>query len=462
MATTNRMLPTALAVLAGLAVLAFMWWLSAVFVPLGIGFVVAFALSPAVDWLQRFVGSRTRAAAVLLTSFAVLALGILGASVPMVAAEVRHWTHAVSGEGAPGVPLGLTLVDYGDWADADAESWQAVALVASARQLGAPPEVLRVLNAAGTSPAADSPLAGRTLAEALGDHDEDGQLDPGYGKRLRALARDRKSWLGDAMHRLEKAGLVREAERAWRKWTARDQVNKLLAEAPWATAGDWGKRALGSLGAILAAALGLAVATVLIPLYSFFFLLALPRWKAHVPAYLPRAHRERAMHILRRIAGAIAAFVRGRLVVCAIVGVVTALGWALLGVRLGFLGGLAVGVLTLVPLANVVALVPVLLMSLLDVAAGAHGTGWLAGVVGVYVFGQVAESVLNPLIVGDAVQLDIVTLVVALLIGGAVAGFFGLLLAVPVAATVKILAEELLLPRWRTWAEGDAQPPTAP
>jgi predicted PurR-regulated permease PerM len=128
-------------------------------------------------------------------------------------------------------------------------------------------------------------------------------------------------------------------------------------------------------------------------------------------------------------------------------------GWAVLGVRLGALAGMAVGALTLIPLANLLVLAPVALMSLLDVASDVHSWAWFAGMLGAFTLGQIAESVLNPLIVGDAVQLDTLTMLVALFAGGAVGGFLGLLLAVPVAATARILAEELLLPRWRAWAD---------
>jgi predicted PurR-regulated permease PerM len=115
-----------------------------------------------------------------------------------------------------------------------------------------------------------------------------------------------------------------------------------------------------------------------------------------------------------------------------------------------------------VPFVHVLALAPALLMSLLEVAMGTHGWGWLAGVLAVYAAGQVADSVCTPLIVGDAVQLDMVTILVALLIGGAVAGAVGLVLAVPMAATLRILAEELVWPRWRRWASGTTEGPPAP
>jgi predicted PurR-regulated permease PerM len=143
-------------------------------------------------------------------------------------------------------------------------------------------------------------------------------------------------------------------------------------------------------------------------------------------------------------------------VVCGLVGLVTAIGWAVLGVRLGMLMGLLVGLLTVVPLANVLAFGPVLLMGLLDVASDVHGWGWFAGVIAMYSLGQLVESVLNPIIVGDAVQLDMVSIVVAFLVGAAVAGMVGLLVAVPIAATGRILLEELVLPRWRAWAAARA------
>ncbi len=432
-----------------------MWWLSAIFAPLGLGLLLAYVLEPAVDRLTPWLGRRSRAAALLIGSFFAGLLILAAVAVPMLLQEGRHWAAAASGEGNADIAPGLeTMVYYGEYADPEAVEWKAAELAATAEAQKAPAAVARVLRKA-------NPSEGRgelMLAEALGDRDGDGYLDPGYGKRWKKLSRDRNSLIGSWLQRLDRTGALRTAERQLNDFFAKDRLQKLMGGSALTTAGDVGLRVLGSLRQVLSLLAAVAMATLLIPAYAFFFLLALPRWRQNLPAYLPAASRQRWLHVLGRIGRSVAAFVRGRLVVCAIVGALTAVGWALMGVRLGLLMGLAVGALTVVPLANVVAFVPVAVMGLLDVASDLHGWGWYIGLVAVYAAGQVAESVLNPIIVGDAVQLDMVTIIVAFLVGGAVAGLIGLVVAVPVAATARILLEELVLPRWRSWAAASGAP----
>ena len=438
-----------------LATAGLMWWLSAIFAPLGLGLLLAYVLEPAADRLEPWLGRRSRAAALLIGSFFASLLVLGAVAVPMLLQEGRHWAAAASGEGNSEISSGLVaMVGYGDYADPDADEWKAADLAAAAEAQKAPAAVVKVLRKA-------MPAEGRgqtTLAEAVGDRDADGYLDPGYAKRWKMLSRDRNSLVGSWLQRLDRTGAPRMVERQLSDLLAKDRLQKLMGGSTLTTAGDVGLRVLGSLREVLSLLTAVAMATLLIPVYAFFFLLALPRWKQHLPAYLPAATRERWLHVLGRIGRSVAAFVRGRMVVCAIVGAMTAVGWALMGVRLGLLMGLAVGVLTVVPLANVLAFAPVAVMGLLDVASDLHGWGWYLGLVGVYAAGQIAESVLNPIIVGDAVQLDMVTIIVAFLVGGAVAGLIGLVVAVPVAATARILLEELVLPRWRSWAAASGSP----
>ena len=66
---------------------------------------------------------------------------------------------------------------------------------------------------------------------------------------------------------------------------------------------------------------------------------------------------------------------------------------------------------------------------------------------------------LTPIIAGKATNLDPVTIVVAILAGGSVAGVYGMLLAIPIAACGKIAAKRLLLPRISDWARGRAPDP---
>ena len=66
---------------------------------------------------------------------------------------------------------------------------------------------------------------------------------------------------------------------------------------------------------------------------------------------------------------------------------------------------------------------------------------------------------LTPLIAGKATNLDPVTIFVAVLAGGSVLGAYGMLLAIPIAACVKILIQESVLPNVRKWARGEADDP---
>ncbi len=450
-------MPTRSPLLMMLAVFALVtalcWWLSGVLLPLMLGAVLALVLAPTIErWTPR-LGTRVRAIALALGAVVLVALVLAAIAVPMMIAEARHWTVAVTGEGGAAMSGIDHPVDYGSYADSDLTQWQPTQLANAAQTRGAPPETVHLLRQA------PPPGHDQTLADALGDRDGDGRLEPGYAQRLRLLQRDRTSGVGQVLAWLERNGVLRGVRNAVHQALSRERVVKLLSGPQLSTAGDVGLRVLGSVGDVLMALLGATIAAILTPIYAFLLLLALPGWRISLPNYVPHEQRAVALRVVRRISESISAFVRGRVVVCAIVGALTAIGWAVLGVRLGILAGLAVGALTLVPLANVMALVPVLAMSAVECATGAHGWAWLLAVLGVYAVGQLAESILNPLIVGDAVQLDLLTMIIALTVGGALAGFAGLVLAVPVAATLRILGEEVWLPRWRAWAERQPDAP---
>lgn len=441
------------------AVLAMLWWLSSVFVPVGLGLLLAYLLAPAVDRLQPKLGSRARAALLLIGGVLVLTLAAMAAATPILVREARHWVAAVAGEGTPEVAKRLeSMQNYGAYLDPESDTWTVRELLVQAKQKGAPAGVLDAL-AQATPTSSNGELE---LSEALGDRDGDGWLDPGYGRRWRQLSRDRRTWLGSSIARLDKSGIPAEVDRWARTTFAKDRISKLVGGDTLSTAGDVGMRILGSVREAFATVGSLLLAAVLIPVYAFFFALALPRWRSRWPAYVPARSRALWQRVAHRIGNSIAGFLRGRVIVCLIVGLITAAGWWALGVRLGVLLGLATGALTLIPLASALAFVPVVVMGLIDVATDMHGWAWFAGVSAIYLVGQVADSVLNPIIVGDAVDLDMMTMIIALLAGGAAFGMIGLLIAVPAAATLRILADEVILPNWRAWASRDESSASAP
>jgi predicted PurR-regulated permease PerM len=211
-----------------------------------------------------------------------------------------------------------------------------------------------------------------------------------------------------------------------------------------ARVGGWATTGLASFDLLLT--VGLDV--LLVPIYAFFLILAMPAIRRGVKQYLPQWHREQILRIVRDIEKVVAAFFRGRLIVCMICGVLTWIGFVAIGmfgpgVPYAVLFALFIGLSTAVPLAGFLFLVPAVAMTLLD--GGTPMTALL--VIGVYTLVQLVEMlVLTPGIMGHEVELHPVTLIVALLLCGKLVGILGLILAVPIAASGRILAREFFWP----------------
>lgn len=200
--------------------------------------------------------------------------------------------------------------------------------------------------------------------------------------------------------------------------------------------------------------------------FFFFFSTGFGRVRKFLEGFIPAQHKGRVMHLLGRMDRAIAGFVRGRLTICACQIVLFTIAYKLIGVPAPFIVGPIVGLLTLVPYAAGIA-VPVIVLLLWLAPAGDPGDGmraqwWfvvLAPVV-VQVISQVLDDyVLTPTIQGKSTDMSMPLILFASIAGGVLGGFYGLLLAIPVAACVKILFEELVLPRIKQWAAGKASDP---
>ena len=228
-----------------------------------------------------------------------------------------------------------------------------------------------------------------------------------------------------------------------------------------------GRTLFALLGGILSNVGYLLTLAVLVPMFTFYFLLRFNEIVALVRDHLPAESRPTIVHVVRTIDSSIANFFRGRLTVCLIVGLLNGLGWLIVGVKYSLLLGCLLGVLNLVPFLSILALPPALLLAYF----GASGS-WVMPVVatmGVYLAVQAIESfVLTPLIEARSSGLHPITTVIALLVGGQLAGLLGMLLAIPITSTLKSLALEYVLPEIRRLAaagpapaEPDAQEPPA-
>jgi predicted PurR-regulated permease PerM len=190
---------------------------------------------------------------------------------------------------------------------------------------------------------------------------------------------------------------------------------------------------------------------VLAPIIAFYLLVDLPRVRQIMESLVPEAAKPEVMHVCRRLNRAVGGFFRGQLMVALIVGIICSVGLLIIGLRFWFLVGMVAGFFNIIPLIGPwVGGVPGVVIALT--------TGSTLQALGVVVVMVVAQQVDNhfitPQVMQRAVQLHPAAVILALLAGGTIGGFFGLLLAVPLAAVLKILLGHV----WRVHVLGEPLP----
>ena len=203
----------------------------------------------------------------------------------------------------------------------------------------------------------------------------------------------------------------------------------------------------------------------LIPFYFFAFSTGWPKLREYVVYVFPPYRAPQQYELLRKMDHAVSAFVRGRIVISMIVGVLLALGWGLCGVPYWILVGMLSGLFFIVPYLGGIGwpiAIALLWLRQGDLPEAQRMAWWgiLLWPTVVYVIVQLIETyLLTPVIAGKATNLGPVSIVVAVLAGGAVGGVYGMLLAIPAAACLKIVTLEVFVPRLRDWARGKAADP---
>lgn len=186
---------------------------------------------------------------------------------------------------------------------------------------------------------------------------------------------------------------------------------------------------------------------ILGPIIAFYLIVDLPHLTKVAASLVPEAARAEVDVVMRRLNRAIGGFFRGQLMVALVVGVMVSIGLAIIGLRFWFLIGMIAGIFNMIPLVGPwVGGVPGVIIALT--------TGDSLQAVGVVVVMVVAQQIDNhfitPQVMQRAVSLHPAAVILALLAGGSLGGFFGLLMAVPLAAALKILIGHL----WRTHVLG--------
>lgn len=195
-----------------------------------------------------------------------------------------------------------------------------------------------------------------------------------------------------------------------------------------------------------------------------FFFYFLSTGYAHVRDFgyevIPHEHRDRVVHLLTQMDKVVAGFVRGRITIAIIQSIIFTIAYWLIGVPAPLIFGPLVGILSIVPYVALLG-IPITIAALAIDNSGFlafQQTWWwtLAAPIAVYFAGQAVDDyLLTPSIQGKATNMDVPTILFASLAGGILAGIYGLLLAIPVAACVKILLRELFWPRFNAWLRGE-------
>ena len=176
---------------------------------------------------------------------------------------------------------------------------------------------------------------------------------------------------------------------------------------------------------------------VITPLVAFYLLRDWDIIVARFDELLPRQSADTFRQQFAAIDDTIAAFVRGQAMVCLVLGIYYAIGLTLAGLDFGLLVGLGTGLLAFIPYVGA----SIGLITGIGIAL-AQFSDWLPVVIVAVIFfaGQTAESyILTPKLVGGRVGLHPIWIIFALLAGGALFGFVGVLLAVPVTAVIGVL-----------------------
>lgn len=193
---------------------------------------------------------------------------------------------------------------------------------------------------------------------------------------------------------------------------------------------------------ILSSALSLInvlVLLVIVPVVAFYLLLDWDRMVARIDALLPRDHAPVIRDLARQIDRTLASFIRGQGTVCLILGTYYAVALMAVGLQFGLVVGAIAGLLTFIPYVG--ALVGGGLAIGLALFQFWGDWLWIVAVAVIFQAGQLIEgNVLTPKLVGSSVGLHPVWLIFALSVFGALFGFVGMLVAVPVAAAIGVLA----------------------
>jgi len=449
-------------VLVVLGILGLFWvgqTISIVTVPLLLAILFAYLFEPVIRWLIARTGLKRQgavAAVLAATILAVLVPSALGLTFGVIqsASLVKRVAENTSTTLAA-VQEGVKL------RDAKAQLPPAPAETQDAAPETTDPTTDPTPGDAAATPTPDDEPAPESAsqpepamdpAELARLEQEVGTLDAEYTRHLAATSDAGKAyrWIADYLYAKDDGETLTNALASAQAW--------LTANAEEiATAGAGAVRSTLSLFGSVFGLLFMAFIT------AFFFFFLATSWvevQAFGSRLVPDKHRDMLFDLLTKFDAVISAFIRGRLTIAFIQSIVFTVGYLIIGVPAAFILGPVVALLSIVPYLALVGLPISALLLALNGNDGFRGEWWwyLGAPTFIYFLGQSLDDyVWTPLIQGKGTDMSTPMILFASLAGGALFGVFGLLIAIPIAACLKILIQEVFWPRFKAWAEGREQ-----
>ena len=209
----------------------------------------------------------------------------------------------------------------------------------------------------------------------------------------------------------------------------------------WQQAGSALAFILDSLSQSGLALAGWLASLLLVPVVVFYLLRDWHSLLNGIRMLLPRHLEKQVVRLASESDKVLGAFLRGQMLVMLILGVIYSIGLGIAGLRVAVLVGMLAGLLSFVPYLGVIV---GLLTAAIAMLLQTHDLTQVLWVFLVFGVGQILESiVLTPLLVGDRIGLHPVAVIFAIMAGGQLFGFFGILLALPVAAVLAVILRQV-------------------
>lgn len=221
---------------------------------------------------------------------------------------------------------------------------------------------------------------------------------------------------------------------------ARDLIDKLV---------EIGSSLLGNLGNLLKNASSFLAFLGIIPFVTFFLIKDRRIIYRNMIAMIPNKYFEMTLNVLHKVGNQVTKYIQGQAIDALIVGLLSALGLLIVNIVFGhpipyfFFIGMIAGIANLIPyLGPVVGAVPAIILTILNAPPNV-GTVilWIAVV---FILVQVIDNnIVSPMVVSKSVDMHPITVVIAVIIGGNIAGVIGMLVAVPVWGIIKVTFKEI-------------------